>query len=112
MLHLFQKDFMPECDYSTSMIATGCCVVIRSAFRALMMHVLIFKQKQGMIHVLRCHFIAVFSKSSLAYTSTDLRLCRHKRPCLVYAEDALQMERAECCCRTERSARASEAFLV
>ena len=71
MLHLFQKDFMPECDYSTSIIATGCCVIIRSAFRALMVHVLIFKLKQGMIHVLRCHFIAVFSKSSLAYTCID-----------------------------------------
>jgi len=34
MLHLLQKDFMPECDYSTGMIATACCVIIRSAFRA------------------------------------------------------------------------------
>jgi len=33
-----------------------------------MVYVLIFKLKQGMIHVLRCHFIAVFSKSSLSYT--------------------------------------------
>jgi len=33
-----------------------------------MVHALIFKLKQGMIHVLRCHFIAVFSKSSMAYT--------------------------------------------
>jgi len=23
---------MPECDYSTSMIATSCCVITRSAF--------------------------------------------------------------------------------
>jgi len=47
-----------------------------------------------MVHVLRCHFIAVFSKSLLAWptpASTDIRLCRHKRPCLVYAEDVLQM---------------------
>jgi len=33
-----------------------------------MVHVSILKLKQGMIQVLRCHFIAVFSKSSLAYT--------------------------------------------
>jgi len=60
-----------------------------------MVHVFIFKLKQGMIHVLRCHFIAVFSKSSLAWptpASTDLRLCRHKRPRLIYAKDALQMQ--------------------
>jgi len=59
-----------------------------------MVHMFIFKLKQGKIHVLRCHFIAVFSKSSLAWptpASTDLRLCRHKRPCLVCAEDALQI---------------------
>jgi len=50
-----------------------------------MVHVPIFKLKQGMIQVLRCHFIAVFSKSSLAYTCiswpTPLSSCMRKMRC-------------------------------